>query len=151
MSTILAHLFGDYVVQTDHMARHKVKSTEDPGGTLEAAQHAALYTACYIPVTRNWKALVVIGGTHYLIDRYRLAKYVVWARNQIAPAESRYKFKDAGPFAQKQSAKPYGPESAGLYRVSPDSPDWLSGWLLFIADNAMHLAINEWAVRRWAD
>jgi hypothetical protein len=128
VSAGLAHLFGDYVVQTDHMARTKTA----PDGAASAAAHAATYTACYLPLTRNPRALAIIGGTHYVIDRYRLAKHLVWLRNQAAPTASRY---------PRGKANPFGGH--------PDQPDWLAGWLLFLADNAVHIAINEWALRRW--
>lgn len=133
MSNGLAHLFGDYVVQNDHMARNKTRTDAAPDGAGAAAAHAITYAACYLPLTRDPRALAVIGGTHYVIDRWRLAKRLVWARNQIAPAPSRYAYAEAGPFGNP-----------------PGSPDWLAGWLLFLADNACHLAINEWALRRWA-
>lgn len=126
MTPALAHLIGDYVVQNDHMAREKT-SHYGP-----AAAHAATYAACFLPLTRDPRALAVIGGTHFAIDRWRLAKYVVWARNQVGPADARYAFDEAGPFGEP-----------------PDRPAWLAGWLLFIADNTMHLAINELALRRW--
>lgn len=126
MKSALAHLVGDYVVQNDHMTREKTAHNGP------AAAHAITYAACFLPLTRSGKALLVIGGTHYLIDRYRLAKYVVWARNQVGPREARYSLAEAGPFADP-----------------PDRPAWLAGWLLFIADNTMHLLINEWALKRW--
>jgi hypothetical protein len=154
MSAGLAHLFGDYVVQNDHMARNKVRTAEAPGGALSAAAHAATYTAFYLPLTRDVRALAVIGGTHYVIDRYRLAKRLVWARNQIAPAASRYPWSEANAFGAPSAVTVReNPEDLyGLFvntgRTEP--PDWLAGWLLFIADNACHLAINEWALRRWA-
>ena len=132
MSPVLAHLLGDYVVQNEHMAVTKVRTPEAPGGAAAAVAHAATYTACHVPLTRSVRALAVMGGTHYVIDRYRLAKRVVWARNQIAPLVSRYAYEDAGPFGEKDG-----------------SPAWLAGWLLFLCDNTMHLAINEWALRRW--
>lgn len=47
----LAHLFGDYVAQSDWMATRK---TSEHG---PAAAHALTYTACFLPVTRNPKAL----------------------------------------------------------------------------------------------
>src|SRR5689334_15380677 len=94
-----------------------------------ALAHAASYAACFLGQTRDPRALLVIGGTHYVIDHWRLAKYVVWAKNQVSPEMYRYPYSDAGPFG-----------------YSKESPDWLAGWLLFIADNAMHLAINEWAL-----
>jgi hypothetical protein len=140
-SSGVAHMFGDYVVQTDHMARNKVKTADAPDGVLEAAQHALIYSLCYLPVTRSPKALAVIGSTHYVIDRYRLAKKVVWARNQLAPSESRYPYAEAGPFGQRMGQ--FDGEVVAM------SPDWLSGWLLFLCDNAMHLAINEWAISKW--
>lgn len=120
----LAHLFGDYVVQSDWMANEKTSSN------LPAVLHATTYAACFLPLTRNPKALAIIGGTHFVIDRWRLAKYVVWARNQIAPSEARYDYDDAG-----------------MLGAHPDRPDWLSGWLGFIADNAIHLLINHLTLR----
>lgn len=128
MKRLIAHLLGDYVVQSDWMA--KTKTTEQ----VPAVAHAASYAACFLPLTRSPKALLVIGGTHYVIDHWRLAKYLVWAKNQIAPAEHRYALAQAGPFG---------------YRF--DQPDWLAGWLLFLADNTCHLLLNEWALERWGD
>lgn len=128
MRRLIAHLLGDYVVQSDWMA--KTKTTEQ----VPAVAHAASYAACFLPLTRSPKALLVIGGTHYVIDHWRLARYLVWAKNQIAPVEHRY------PLAE---SKWHG------YGVLKD--DWLGGGLLFIADNTMHLIINEWALERWND
>jgi hypothetical protein len=119
----LAHLVGDYVVQTDWMATQKT-SRWSP-----ALAHAVTYAACFLPVTRSWKALAVIGGTHAVIDRYRLAKHVAWAKNQLAPAEYR------------------PPHTATGYR---DEAGWLGFALLIITDNTMHLLINRWALRRWS-
>lgn len=123
MSEALAHLAGDYVVQTDWMAAEKLHRWD------AALIHGTTYAACFLPITRNWKALAVIGGTHAVIDRYRLAKHVCWAKNQIAPKA----------FRPAHTATGY----------SADKPDWLSVWLLIIADNTMHLAVNRWALRRW--
>lgn len=124
MSEALAHLTGDYVLQSSWMATEKLTDIRI------AALHGATYAACFLPITRNWKALAVIGGTHAVIDRWRLAKYVAWGKNQIAP--KRYRF---------------APSATG-YRT--DAPDWLAMWLLFITDNTMHMLINRWALKRWA-
>lgn len=120
----LAHLVGDYVLQTDHMATQKTTRW------APALLHAATYTAAFLPLTRRWQALAVIGGTHAVIDRYRLAKHVAWLKNQAAPAQ----------FRPPHTATGYG----------PNTPDWLATSLLFITDNTMHLLINRWALRRWA-
>lgn len=125
MSRGLAHLLGDYVVQSDWMARTKTSNLP------VAALHGATYAACFLPLTRSPRALLAIGATHAVIDRWRLAKHLVWARNQLAPSAARYTHGEAGPFGNL-----------------PERPEWLDGWLLFIADNAMHLLINDLALDR---
>lgn len=123
MQRLLAHAAGDYVVQSNWMANHKTSQT------LPAAAHAASYTACFLPVTRNWKALAIIGGTHFVIDRWRLAKHLTWLKNQVGPTADR----------SGHTATGYGDEV----------PIWLSTWLLIIADNTVHLAVNELALKRF--
>ena len=126
MKRLLAHLVGDYLLQTHYEASEKVNKW------LPATTHAAKYTAAFLPLTRNPKALAVIGGTHLVLDHYRLAKHVGWLRNQVAPAD--YRPKDL--------------TNAG----SPDSvPTGLATALMFITDNTMHLLINEWALDRWSN
>ena len=76
---IAVHLFGDYCAQSDWMAQNKTKSW------FPAACHALTYSLpfwMFQPTLRVW---LVILGTHYLIDRYRLARYVAWAKNFLAP------------------------------------------------------------------
>lgn len=124
MSELLAHAVGDYVVQSDWMAAEKTKRSGP------AVLHAVSYAACFLPVTRNWRAILTIGLSHFVIDRWRLAKHVCWAKNQLAPATYR----------PGHTATGYG----------ADKPDWMAVWLLIIADNTMHLLINRWALRRWA-
>lgn len=125
MEQLLAHLFGDYILQTDHMADRKAKSI------FVALWHACVYTLPFLLLTHSWAALAAIIGTHAVIDRYRLAKYVVWAKNQFAPAAYRYPLSRAA-WHGYQDAK----------------PDWLAGWLYILADNACHLLIN-YAALRW--
>lgn len=124
MDEFLAHMIGDYVIQTDHMAARKTQA-HGP-----AIAHAVTYTLPFVAITRRWQPLLVIAGTHAVIDRYRLAKHVCWAKNQLAPAEWR----------PGHTATGYG----------NDKPDWMAVWLLIFADNTMHAIINRWALRRWA-
>jgi hypothetical protein len=123
----IAHMFGDYVVQSDWMANQKTSEH------LPAAAHAVTYAACFLPLTRSWRALAVIGGTHFVIDRWRLARHVCWAKNQATPSAYRY---------------PWSEGSKTGYR--DDKPPWMSVWLMIAADNAMHLAINRWALEHLA-
>lgn len=117
---LLAHLVGDYLLQTHHQATAKT-SAWGP-----ALAHAATYTVAHLPLTRSPWRLAIIGGTHAVIDRYRLARHVVWAKNQLAPA------------AYRPGHTPTGyPE---------ETPAWLAVWLLIAADNTMHLLINRLAL-----
>ena len=83
LGIILAHFVGDYIIQNHWMAVRKLESWP------VALVHGFSYTIPYIFVTQSIPALLVIALTHALIDRYRLARYVVWARNQLAPAKWR--------------------------------------------------------------
>jgi hypothetical protein len=120
LGIILAHLVGDYVLQSHWMATEKVRRW------WPAVVHAVTYGLPYLVVTRSFMALAVIVGTHAVIDRYRLAKYVVWARNQIGPRSARPPMTSTG--------------------FPEDTPAWLAVWLLIFADNTMHLLINTGAV-----
>lgn len=122
---LLAHLVGDYVLQTDHMAARKTKSF------AVACWHAFVYSIpFFFLLSVPSLALLVIVGTHAVIDRWRLAKYVVWATNQMAPAAYRYSF-----------------SKASWHGYTYDKPDWLAGWLLIIVDNIIHLVINYFALK----
>jgi hypothetical protein len=125
MEILLAHLVGDYVIQTDWMAVEKTKRW------LPAIVHAATYTVPFVLITQSWLALLVIFGTHAVIDRYRLARHLVWVKNLCAPRAYRH---------------PWSECSATGYHRS--RPEWLAVWLMIIADNTAHLAIN-WASVIW--
>jgi hypothetical protein len=116
---ILAHLIGDYILQSHWMATEKTKQS------FAAAVHAATYTLPFLFLTQSAPALAFIIGTHFLIDRFRLARYVVWIKNG-------YAFSGA-------ATTPTG------YR--DDVPPWLAVWLLIIADNILHLVCNGLALR----
>ena len=128
MKELLAHLAGDYVFQNHWEATKKTESN------LPALSHAVKYTAGFIPLTRNVKALAIIGGTHYVLDRYRLAKQLSWAKNNLAvPRDMRYTWKEAK-------------ANAGYPK---EVPEWLSTWLMIITDNTVHMTINHLALRRY--
>lgn len=116
----LAHLIGDYILQNDWMAQEKTRST------WIATLHGALYTLPFLLLTQSVPALVVISSTHALIDHYRLARYIVWFRNQFAPKSFRPRLTATG--------------------MSEDRPPFLSVWLLIITDNILHILINLGAI-----
>lgn len=99
------------------MASRKTQSN------LAAAIHAWVYTLPFlILVPMSFEGYVVIALTHYLIDRYRLAR---WWCSLV------------------------GIGTKGLWEKNdPNTPPFLSVWLMIIVDNTFHLIINylSWKV-----
>lgn len=123
LGIVLAHLVGDYLLQSHWMATEKTKRW------WPAAVHAAMYTLPHTLVTQSPLALLVIGGTHAVIDRYRLVRYLIWIKNFLAPPDWWVSWSDC-----RATGYP------------PNTPAWLAVWLMIIADNTIHLLINTGAV-----
>lgn len=123
MEQLLLHLIGDYVTQTDWMARNKRDQMS------VAALHALVYSLPFLLLSPSWLAMFVIFSTHALIDRYRMARYVIFAKNKLT--QPSLKWADSS--------------TTGYHK---DMPPWLAFWLLMIVDNTMHLTIN-YAALRW--
>jgi Protein of unknown function (DUF3307) len=132
MEQFILHLFGDYITQSDWMATNKTKDLRI------AFTHAAIYSLPFLFLTRSIPAMAVIFFTHAAIDRYALARYVVFAKNYVL--SPRQSWKVLGPRMAWDMCKKTG--------YPRDEPVWLFVWLLIIADNTMHLAIN-YAALRW--
>lgn len=122
---IVAHFVGDYVLQSDWMAVGKLKRW------LPAVTHGVVYGLPFLFITPSPWALLVIAGTHIVIDRYRLARFLVWAKNQAAPKAWRYPWSDG--VATGYSAK--------------TTPPHMADWLTIIFDNVIHIVINFLAVK----
>jgi hypothetical protein len=60
-----------------------------------AIVHGFAYSLPFLLITRSPWALLVIGGTHAVLDHYRVAKYVIWAKNLIGPREYQASLKEA--------------------------------------------------------
>ncbi|ASR76537.1 hypothetical protein SEA_SAMISTI12_116 [Streptomyces phage Samisti12] len=120
---VLLHFVGDYIIQTDWMAQLKTKRW------APAIVHGVTYGVPFLFVTMSPIALAVIIVTHIVIDHYRLARHVVWAKNQLAPKEWRYSWSEGN-----------------LTGYRNDGPPWLNTWLMIIADNTIHVIINTLAI-----
>jgi hypothetical protein len=123
LGILLAHLAGDYLLQSDWMAAEKTKRW------WPAIAHGLTYTLPYLLVTRSPWALLVIGGTHIVIDRYRLARHVCWVKNLLAPRGYNPPWRECRATGYPQ-----------------DKPPWMAVWLMIVADNTIHVAINAAAV-----
>lgn len=117
---LLAHLVGDYILQTHHQATEKTKHL------LPAILHGITYTLPFLFITHNVWTLLIIAGTHVVIDRWRLAKHLIWFKNQFAPKAYR---------------PPHTPTG-----YPAETPDWMAVWLMIICDNTVHILIAVGAV-----
>lgn len=122
MLPLILHLIGDYLTQTDWMAKRKTEKFSI------ALLHAFVYTIPFLLLSPSWTALFVICITHAIIDHYRLAKYIIFYKNRFTDSSLTWEdCKDTG--------------------FPSTMPVWMSTWLLIITDNTCHLLINYLALR----
>lgn len=138
---LVAHMIGDYLVQSHWMATEKTKRW------WPAVAHAVTYGLPFLLITRNPVALAVIVGTHAVIDHYRLARHVIWAKNHLAPwrREVAAEYEHHPRVHRWHAPVPSWSECSGT-GYPPDTPPWLAVWLLIIADNTIHILINSAAI-----
>ena len=118
---IIAHFVGDYILQSDWMVREKSRRW------LAVLVHVIFYTLPFLFLTTNPVTLAIIAGTHMVIDRYRLARYVIWIRNYPWPGSKPWsECKDTG--------------------FDESVPKFLAVWLFIIVDNICHILINGLAI-----
>lgn len=115
MTQLLAHLVGDFLLQSQAMADRKVTDLR------WACIHAVFYTLPFLFLTTDLWRLAVIGGTHAVIDRYRLAaKSTGWWGSWN---------RERGLWAR--------------WNVSTEPvPPFLVVWGTIVTDNTMHMLIN---------
>lgn len=119
MEQLIAHLFGDFILQSHWMA------CEKPRRTFPALVHATIYGLPFLFITWSPPAIFVIVSTHFVIDRWRLARYVVWVKNFVSSSTYWHAWNDCQPTGYPST-----------------EPIWLTTWLYIAADNAFHLLIN---------
>lgn len=122
MLQLILHLIGDYLTQSDKMASLKLTQMR------YALLHAFIYSVPFaIFLDISLIAFLVIFLTHAVIDRYRLAKYLIFARNWLH--DRTLKWVDCN--------------QTGFHN---GKPPWMAVWLLIITDNTMHITINYLAI-----
>lgn len=114
---LLAHAVGDYLLQSEWMANRKGSDS------LAAALHALTYTLPFLFLTLEPLALGFIAGTHFIVDRWRLARYVIWLKNRPFPG-----------------SRPWAECCNTGYPTH--TPAYLSAWLLIVVDNTLHVLMN---------
>lgn len=122
MEQLILHGLGDYVLQTQWMADNKAKSH------YAAGVHAMVYSLPFFLLDISVEAFLVIVTTHFFIDRFRLARYVCFAKNWIT--DTKLNWNDCSDTGYAKTV-----------------PIWMSVWLMIICDNIIHLSINYLAIK----
>ena len=104
-------------------------ATQKTSSWKYAILHGITYGIPFIVATHSVAALLVIVVTHIIIDRYRLARHLMWFKNQFAPKQFR---------PDRSTLKTTG--------YPAETPVWLSTWLMIFADNTAHIIINTAAI-----
>lgn len=117
--SVILHFVGDYLIQTNWMANEKINRW------IPAIVHGVTYAIPFLLLTQSIPALLVIAGTHVVIDHYRLAKHFIWAKNLLSPG--------------RQPSWSEAKQNAGFPK---EVPVWMSTWLMVITDNTIHVLIN---------
>jgi hypothetical protein len=109
---ILLHFIGDFVLQNNWMANNK-HNNHTKKGYYSCLVHCLIYSLPFLFIT-SYMAVLGIFISHFLIDKYYLAKFVMRLKNWC--------FTGIG--------------------FPDDTPEYISTWLVIILDNIMHIIIN---------
>jgi len=118
---LVAHAVGDYLLQSEWMVREKGSNS------LAALAHVVVYTLPFLFLTQHPVTLLVIASSHFVLDRWRLARYVIWLKNWPWPGRRSWE-------ECKETGYP------------PETPKWMATWLMIIVDNTLHVLINGAAI-----
>jgi hypothetical protein len=145
MEQLLAHVFGDYILQSDWMALNKSKRS------LPCLVHVLIYTSVFLLLTTSWKALLVIGAFHFLFDRFPIIiRRMIWLKNHIGPGFVFVPFSKCegtgyyDNILNEVTGKPYTNEIINGYGPRLN---YITIWLYIITDNALHLLTNYLAIK----
>lgn len=150
MLQLILHLLGDYVTQSDEMANRKTTSSK------WALAHAITYSLPFALIS-SLNAWLVIFITHFFIDRFRLARYVCWAKNIVFGMWIKTLFAlwwkvcsdewNTAIREHRKDSETFSWENCRETGYPAVRPAWLAVWLLIACDNCLHLTLNYLAVK----
>lgn len=131
MIQLLLHLFGDYFTQNDWMATNK--GTFSVLGWFTCILHCLLYSIAFGLYYHNLSIFLLVFGTHFLIDKFSLARYVTklvnwnWERDWGGDHYSH----DLG--------------------FDENRPAYITIWIHIIRDNSLHVACNYFIIQHFTN
>ena len=141
MEQLLAHIFGDFILQSDWMAMNKNKKT------LNCLVHVLIYTSVFLLLTTSWKALFVIGGTHFIIDRFPIiVKKLIWWKNHFPTGYLPFSMCDTTGYYDDSPYNTVKGEFPPHLGYGKPRLFFVTCWLYIVTDNFLHLSINYFAL-----
>jgi hypothetical protein len=126
MEQLLLHLFGDFIVQNDYVALNKKNNTLK--GWIYCFFHCITYALPFLLIT-NWKAVIGIGLTHFIIDKTNIVAYFLAIRNNVVKEGENL-------------CDGWHTLDVSNFGFLPERPFAITIWLLIFTDNTLHLICN---------
>jgi hypothetical protein len=117
-------MIGEFLIQSDGI--YKLKQRSWLWASLKGLTYAALFLAC----TQSPMALAAIFGFHTVMSRYKLAKYVCYLKNHLAPKSQWHKWADCN-----------------LNGHFKDKNQWYSHGKMLIVESMLMIAANYWFIK----
>ena len=141
---LIFHWLGDYILQSDYMALNKTKRA------LPCVIHCILYTLPFLFLLTwdiwGYEAFCFIFWSHYWIDRYSLARYLIWLKNHLAPGFKYYPWNVCSITGYKDEPLNGGFGST-VDQYCGIRPYFITIWLYIITDNGLHIICNYLAIK----
>lgn len=151
MEQLLCHVFGDYILQSDYLALNKSKKS------FPCLVHVLIYTSVFLLLTTSWKALLVIGATHFVLDRWHTPlKRLIWLKNHFPtgkyPTFERCDttgYYDDSPYNTSEINGGYIDDNRieTVRKFGRPRLFFITMWLYIITDNFLHITINYFALK----
>ena len=145
MEQLLCHIAGDFWLQNDWIAMNKNRRS------IPCLVHVLIYTSMFVLIGASFKALLVIGITHFFLDRFHTPlKRMIWLKNHLKPELKYPPFSwcnttgwfDDSPYNTFTKWDGINPKYKANRRLFP-----VTIWLYIIHDNFLHLLINYLALQ----
>jgi hypothetical protein len=147
---LLCHFVPDFWLQTDWMAMNKSKKS------WNCFVHVLIYTFCFLVLTTSWKALLFIGVTHFILDRWHvILRRMIWWKNHFPTFKyPPFKYCNTTGYYDDSPHNTYyliqNPKNAFdnewnksmIEKYGQPRLFFITMWLYIIQDNLLHLVCN---------
>ncbi len=139
----LCHFVPDFWLQSPWMALNKSKKT------WNCLVHVLIYTSCFTILTLSWKALLFIGITHFILDRWHvILRRMIWWKNHFPTGKyppfeycDTTGYFDTSPINTKKVELKENEVMINPFWGTPQ-PFYITIWLYIFQDNILHLVCN---------